>query len=329
LKLNEWNYKRTGHESDNRQFSTPIPTTRSTTSPQVSNSDIVDSVTPSLDTTPAGPGTFQDRHQAEQTTQHNVTGFRLQEACPHPLSANHFERILQRIHDAPSNCIYKNLLSKEEFFHNGSMFLHYVAAKGRVSDVLMDAIRFTIRNGYSIDEMDEEGYTALHVAVRNDRCDNAQTLLSHRASTWTRNKMGELPLHTYILTSESGLLIQQFLHHHGAVVASVQPPSAQAGQVALDLVVERVMRELSQPDTTLCRPATKHILEEVLKRLPTVNDNSRCLLRKHACDNPDLFSRVEYVVRRLTRSHELWKTMAQIMEDRGIHGRQHVHNVNG
>jgi hypothetical protein len=284
----------------------------------------VESVTPPLDITPADPSTLQDSHQAEQTTRHNVTGFRLQDP---PLSANHFERILQRIHDAPSNCVYTNLLSTEEFFHNGSTFLHHVAAKGRVSDVLMDAIRFTTRNGYSIDEMDEEGYTAFHMAVKNDRCDNAQTLLSYRASTWTRNKMGELPLHTYILTSESGLLMHKFLHHHGAaLVASVQPPSAQAGQVALDLVVNRVMRELSQPDTILCRPATKHILEEVLKRLPTVNDNSRCLLRKHAFDNPDLFSRVEYVVRRLSRSHELWKIMAQIMEDRGIDARQPVHN---
>jgi hypothetical protein len=272
---------------------------------------------------PAGPGIFQNRREAERTTPHDVSEYGSQGASPSPSSDGHFERILDRVLEAPSNCSYMNLLSKEEFFHNGSTFLHFVAAKGRISDVLTEVIRFTFGNGHSIDEVDEEGYTAFHVAVKNDRCDNAHALSCSGASPFIRNKMGELPLHTCILTSESGLLFVQILHYHSAgLKASVNPPSAQAGQIALDLVVNRVMNELSKPDTFLCCPATKHILGEVLKRLPMVDDNSRFLLRERAIKDPDRFSRVEYVVRRLSPGHELRKIMAQIMVDRGISARQ-------
>lgn len=80
---------------------------------------------------------------------------------------------------------------------------------------------FTTRKGRSIDAMDGEGFTAFHVAVRNDRCDNAHALSTFGASAWTRNKMGELPLHTYIQTSESGLLICEILHYNSAGLAGV------------------------------------------------------------------------------------------------------------
>jgi hypothetical protein len=86
-------------------------------------------------------------------------------------------------------------------------------------------------------------HPAIHVAVKNDH-----RLSGYGASSRNRNKMGELPLHTYILTSESELLICKVIYHHDSEpVVSVEPPSAQAGQIALDLVVSRVMEELSNP----------------------------------------------------------------------------------
>ena len=327
MKLNEWNYKRTEHAKRNRQIPIPIPKVGTVTSLENLDSDVAETITTPIDFNSTGSGALQNSPEVELTTQQRETDLQSQEGLqsPSPPPVDHFQRILHRILEAPSACFHDDLLSKHEFSHGGSTFMHYVASKGRVSEVLEDIIRFTSRQDFPtcIDERDAEGYTAFHIAVKNDRRLNAQALSTCGASAWVRNNMGELPLQTYISTSQSGIWIQELLQYKSqGLHARVEPPSAQAGHNALDLIVSRVVAELSRSDASFCRPATKHILEEVLKGVPIVDDNSKRLLRGHAVKNPQLFSRVANVVNRLSRNHELLKVILSILRDRTIHDKR-------
>jgi hypothetical protein len=51
--------------------------------------------------------------------------------------------MLHRIHEAPFDCIHKNLPSKQECYHGRSTVKHYVVAKGQDRDVSMDVVRLT------------------------------------------------------------------------------------------------------------------------------------------------------------------------------------------
>lgn len=320
LKLKEWIYKRNEHRvtSSRRQTPVAIATIESTTPSGCidSNSEVM--FTP-VHVAPPSRSALQACFEAEHTIRHDAlqlapSGEELSLLC-----VAKFALILHRIHETSSDLFYKDLLSKQEFIQDGSTFLHYVAAKGRVREILMDIIRFRQEHNYPIDYKDAEGYTAFHIAVKNDRRENACTLASYGASPVIRNNIGELPLHTHISTSESGTWMSEMLQYQSTgLEAPVEQPSAQAGQVALDLVINRVVRELGRTDAIHCRPATKHILQVVLEKMGTISDHSITLMQAHALRDPNLFSRTANVVRCLSKYHRLTLTMLSILGDRHL-----------
>jgi hypothetical protein len=221
-----------------------------------------------------------------------------------------FERILQEMHEAPSDCSSRNILPPNEFCNKAdSTLLHYVAARGYMSEVLIKILHFCSHHGYAVDRKDSVGNTALHIAVHHDRVENIVPLCAAGARVDISNRLGELPIHVAVMTSKSPQLLEDlFVRHKNGVKARVDLPSPRAGQVALDLAVERVLNDLVDYD---CTPATRSILLEVLKRGETLGDAT--FLRAHAEKDQELFERAIIVVGNVFLGKKLRRIMIDVL----------------
>jgi hypothetical protein len=226
-----------------------------------------------------------------------------------------FGQVLQKVYNAALDCLPEDLLTKEDFFGGSSTFLHYVAAKGRVDDVMKDILGFCRHHGHFIDDnRSATCSTALHVAVRHDRFKNVMLLVDAGARTDKVDEThapGELPLHVAIRTSKTPQLVAYLLQRNKlAATQRVQSPSEREGQVALDLAIGRLLNDLAQSDKRGCTKSSEVILEEVLDSLKgTQILKDRRYLLAHARQDSDLFMRAYFRVTMLGNS----KTLEEIM----------------
>ena len=176
-----------------------------------------------------------------------------------------FDKILQEISEAPSECFLGDFLYKEDICSKGSTLPHYIAARGRLDTVLVEAIHFSMSHGYCVDTLDKNGFTALHIAVRYDRLKNVKILLTFGAQFDIPSPYGELPLHVAITcTKDTGLFDEFLFRHDKAMHMRICGPSERAGLTALDLVVERALREVSLSGDVVFTPTANHIISLVL-----------------------------------------------------------------
>lgn len=223
-----------------------------------------------------------------------------------------FARTLQQLHEAPSDCPPKDILMLSEFYNKAdSTLLHYVAARGCISEILIQILRFCSHNGLAIDRKDSMGCTALQIAVYHDRVENVVQLRTAGAQLDISNRLGELPIHVAVMKSKKPQLLEDLLvRHKDGVKAHVGLPSSRAGQVALDLAVERVLLDLSNGD---CTQATRSILGEVLKKGETLLDTT--FLRVHAEKDQKLFQRAIAVVGNVFLGRKLRRIMIDVLSD--------------
>ena len=71
-----------------------------------------------------------------------------------------FDKVIQQICEEPSERSLESFLCKEDIFSNGSTLPHYIAARGRLNSVLIEAIHFSRSHGYPVDTCDKNGFTA-------------------------------------------------------------------------------------------------------------------------------------------------------------------------
>lgn len=239
-----------------------------------------------------------------------------------PLRDEIFERTLQRLHEAPSDCPSKDILVSSEFYNKAnSTLLHYVAARGCMSEMLIRILRFCSHNGFAIDRKDSMGCTALQVAVYYDRVENVVHLRTAGAQVDISNRSGELPIHVAVMRSRNTQLIEDLLvRHKDGVKMRVEPPSPRAGQVAIDLAVERVLLDLAQVADGGCTQATKSILSEVLKRGETLVNTT--YLRVHAEKDKELFQQAIAVVSNVFLGRKLRRIMIDVLSDMNKQGRR-------
>jgi ankyrin repeat protein len=142
-----------------------------------------------------------------------------------------FDNILREICEAPSACLPNGFLCKEDIRSGGSTLPHYVAARGRLNNVLLEVLLYSTLYGYSVDTLDDDGFTALHVAVQHNRIENVKLLLTAGAQFDTPNPYGELPLHVAILSSKDPGLVEELLFRHGhRMDMQIMGPSKREGQ---------------------------------------------------------------------------------------------------
>ena len=193
-----------------------------------------------------------------------------------------FDRILQDICEAPSGCLLRSFLCKEDICSNGSTLPHYIAARGRLGTVLLEVMHFSTSHGYSIDTLDDDGFTALHIAVQYDRLENVNILLVAGAQFDILNPYGELPLHVAITSSKDPDLVDELSFRYGNDMAvPILGSSTRAGQTALDLVIERALREVPQHGDAIFTPNVNRIFSAILLKSTGDLENTE-YLENHA-----------------------------------------------
>jgi hypothetical protein len=211
-----------------------------------------------------------------------------------------FDNIIRDICEAPSACLPKGLVHKEDFRSSSSTLLHYIAARGRLSNVLMEVMLSCTCHGDSIDTLDGNGFTALHIAVQHDRIENVKVLLTAGALFDAPDPYGELPLHVAIISSnDTGLVDELLFRHKDRMDMKITGSSKRAGQTALDLVVERALREVTLSGDAVFTPTTKRILSAVLLQSSGVPENVE-FLRNHARIHHTPLSRATEAISKLS-----------------------------
>jgi hypothetical protein len=230
--------------------------------------------------------------------------------------ANNFKEVLRCIFEAPSTSLHTAILNKDDFFSTESTFLHYIAAKGRMGEVLREVLLFCKSNGFSVDSPDQYGSTSLHVAIRNDRTDNAVALIDAGASLIVADPpFGELPLHMAIRCCSDSRVVEVINNRcEGVAKMPVQYPSEHQGQVALDLVVNRLLHEIPVVGRAVCTRTTAKMFSEIIKTTPTIEDTVH--LQRHAYNKWKLFLQAEIAVGHLSFGHALRDTMRRVEHQR-------------
>jgi hypothetical protein len=226
-------------------------------------------------------------------------------------SATKFEEVLRRIRESPSTDPCTTILCKDDFKSADSTLMHYVAARGYMGEVLKEVLKSGKHHGYSVDALDQSRSTPLQVAIRHRRYENVVALLDFGASVTSAGSDGELPLHMAITSCGEARMVKEIHSRYkdGARVR-VQSPSQREGQVALDLVVNRLLREVPELGEAVCTQETKRIFFEIVKTTPTIE--STMYLQRHADDNWVLFLQAMTAVGRLPYCHKLRDTMSQV-----------------
>jgi hypothetical protein len=228
-----------------------------------------------------------------------------------PLHANKFEEVLRRIFEAPSTSLGIEVLNMDTFCSTEGTLLHYVAAKGRMGETLKEVLLFCKNNGCSVDKLDQTRSTSLHIAIKNDRAENAFALIDAGASLTMADPFGDLPLHMAIRYCSDSRMVEGISRRCvGAAKMRVQWPSAQQGQVALDLVIDRLIHEVLEFGEAVCTQTTGRMFFEIIQTTPTIEDTIH--LQRHARDNWKGFLQAETAVGRLSFGHALRNTMRRI-----------------
>ncbi|KAM0716764.1 hypothetical protein Q7P37_008209 [Cladosporium fusiforme] len=231
-----------------------------------------------------------------------------------------FSRIIQRMQESPMGCSSDSILAVTDFLSEGSTLLHYVAARGYMDSVMMEVLGFCARRCITLENLDDDFSTALHVALVNSRVENVRKLLAAGAHLPEQNHLGESPLHVAIMTTDSPPLVGLLLWYNSqardssdgqGVNAPVASPSENAGRVPLDLAVDRVLRDMSPSGKRECTQATSGILLKVLQSTPIMEDTR--YLRQHARDNYTLFGRAIKVIGKHNLAKRLVATMMEIL----------------
>ena len=232
-------------------------------------------------------------------------------------SDERFARMLQEMHEAPSDRLPKDLLADEKFSDGSSTFLHYVAAKGRVDNVMKDVLDFCLLHRHRVDEASATCSAALHVAVQYDRFSNVMLLVDAGARTDLVDNAitpGELPLHVAIRTSKTPQLVAYLLkHNRQTATRRVQKPSEREGEVAVDLAIGRLLQDLADADRDHSSRISTDILQEVLTSLngERALKDTRHLLA-HARRDSHLFLQAIAKVEVLSHSQRLKETMLAV-----------------
>lgn len=247
--------------------------------------------------------------------------------CP-SLPDEKFAHTLRKVTEAPSDCLPKDLLTSGDFSDGSSTFLQYVAARGRVDDVMKDVLAFCRLHRHRVDESSATCSTALHVAVRNDRFSNVMLLVDAGARIDRVDKAvtpGELPLHVAVRTSEHPQLVAYLLkRYQQAATRRVQKPSEREGEVAVDLAVGRLLHDLAESDRGHYSRISTNILQEVLTSLNgehAVKDRRHLLA--HARRDSNLFFQAIVKVKTLRNNDRLVEMMLAVfaeseMQNKGL-----------
>lgn len=291
----------------------PIPSTYSTDISHLVSNDINYTAMP-VQQTMAMDNVFQYFGQEHQNTLNELFPSQVNFRPSSP--DQKFGQVLRKVCEAASDCMPEDLLTEEDFFDGSSTFLHYVAAKGRVDDVMEDILGFCRHHGHPIDDdRSATCSTALHIAVRHDRFKNVMLLADAGARTDKIDETdtpGELPLHVAIRISKTPQLVAYLLQRNKRAASQrVQKPSEREGQVAVDLAIGRLLHDLAHSDKRDSTKFSAPVLQEVLASLKgtqVLKDTQH--LRAHARQDSDLFLRAIFKVKMLANS----KNLQQIME---------------
>lgn len=230
-------------------------------------------------------------------------------------SASKFEEVLQRIRESPSTEPCATILHKDDFQSPDSTLLHYIAARGRLKDVLKEVLQCSNQYGYPVDVLDEHRMTPLRVAIRHDRYDNVVALLDSGAAVDLTGSDGELPLHVAITYCGDARIVKEiYSRFEDGAKLRVQSPSEREGQVALDLAISRLLREVPEFGEAVCTQETKKMFVEIVKTTPTIEDTT--YLERHADEKWTLFLQAITAVVRLPCCRELIETMSQVAYER-------------
>lgn len=234
-----------------------------------------------------------------------------------------FRDAVERMHQTPSKAAAEFELREGDFYSVDGTLLHYIASRRSMGDVMKEALRFCARHRYPLDDVDSSSLTAMQIALNNDRADNVKFLLSFGAAMPNQNNMGESPIHVAIMTTQNPEIVGMLLYHHyhrsrnaadrnGAKVP-VGPGSKKSGQVALDLLVGRVLQELSSSGESQCTELSKQVLYRIQRWSPTNEDTS--YLREHVRNDHLLFSRAIIAVGNLSFAFDLSNTMMTVLRE--------------
>jgi hypothetical protein len=184
-----------------------------------------------------------------------------------------------------------------------------------MKDILKEVLQCGVNYDFTVDVLDQDHLTPLQVAIRHDRYDNVVALLDSGASVTSTGPSGELPLHTAIMCCGDARIVKE-IHHRfedGAKM-QVQSPSEREGQVALDLVISRLLREVPELGEAVCTQETKKIFIEIVKTTPNIENKT--YLERHADDKWTLFLQAMTAVGYLPIRRDLVDTMSQVAFER-------------
>lgn len=228
-----------------------------------------------------------------------------------------FDNVLRLMHEAPFAFSAENILHPWVFHSNGNLLLQYTAARRHISGVLTELLRVC-----TVEILEEQYIPALQTAILNDRVDNVRVLLLYGAHLSQTSPTGESALHLAVMTSQSPELIELLLqppsksnndYSNNGVNLPVSPPSNKAGRVTLDLVVERLLQDISRAGKPECTHSTKKILLKVLQWTSTIENPE--FLREHARENCVLFNDAVKVLGKYDSAKWLCSTMTQVLHD--------------
>lgn len=313
--INEWGFKRqhvdpaTGNA--NVVMEEPIASTYSMDIAQL-NYNAIEDVTMSCHGTMPFDHNIQYCYQDQQNTDglfEQAMGFR-------PSSSEHkFDQVLRKVYESSSDCLPKDLLTEEDFFDGSSTFLHFVAAKGRVNEVMEAILGFCRHYGRSLNYQTDRCSTALHVAVEYDRFENVKLLVDAGARIDKVDNGGELPLHVAIRTSNNPQLVAYLLQWDlRTATHRVQKPSEREDRVAMDLAIGRLLQDLADSGQGRCTRTAAGIFQEVvssLKGMPILEDTHHIL--EYAKQDPNLFFEAIKTVKALGSSKKLEEIMLSVL----------------
>lgn len=244
-----------------------------------------------------------------------------------------FRQVVERMHQTPSKSAAEYELREGDFYGNDGTLLHYIASRRYMEGIMEETLRFCARYHYSLNDVNSASLTALQIALSNDRAQNVKLLLSSGAAMPTQYT-GESPLHVAIMNTNNPGIVDLLLNHcyQESLRESVRQPLRaetktqnnetrvpvdflwkKTGQMALDLLVGRVLQELSLSGETHCTEVTKQILKTIVDLIPKIDDTS--YLREQARNDHVLFSRATIAIGRHRGALALSSTMMIVLRE--------------
>jgi uncharacterized protein len=127
-------------------------------------------------------------------------------------------------------------LPREGMDEYGRSPLHYAALRGNLAEV-----KQLISEGAQIDMQDDNGITALHFAVQDQRIDVVEFLLSLNANPNLLNQHGNGPLWTAVLSPKDKTEIMEMLLAQGANAKQVNKNGNSPCKLANDIIKNGVI----------------------------------------------------------------------------------------